>query len=122
MTPRANDRGQATVELALVLPVVLVMLLGLVQIGVAIITQIQLENAARQGARAAAVAPARADAEARAAAQRAAEDRAIAVRTDVDRHHVTVTVSAAVPIVSSIPGLRDRRLIADVTMRREDLP
>lgn len=122
MKPSTGDRGQSTVEFALVLPVALVLLLGLVQIGVALTTQIQLENAARQGARAAALAPARADAEARVAAQRAVGGRAIEVATDVDRLHVTVTVSAAVPIVSSIPGLGDRRLAADVTMRREDLP
>lgn len=122
MSSRAGDRGQATVEFALVLPVALLLLLGLVQVGATVAVQLQLENAARQGARAAAVAPARAAAEARAASARVAGGRDIEVRAELDGEYVTVTVSAAVPIVSSLPGLSDRRLSADVTMRREDLP
>lgn len=116
------ERGQSTVEFALVLPIVVVVLAGLLHVGFAIGTQLVLENAAREGARAAAVAPARADAVARSAAARAAGDRTIDVRTSVGPDHVTVTVSAAVPLVSFIPGLDARRLVADVTMRREDLP
>jgi Flp pilus assembly protein TadG len=50
-----GERGSAAVEFALVLPLVLVMALALVQVGVLIKDQIIVEEAARAGAREAAV-------------------------------------------------------------------
>jgi Flp pilus assembly protein TadG len=50
-----SDRGQATVELALTLPVVVILLLGLVQAGTLARDQILVTHAAREAARAAAV-------------------------------------------------------------------
>ena len=117
-----TDRGQATVELALVLPIVVILIAGLIQIGLVVTTQVMLENAAREGARAAAIAPNRAVAEAHLAAGRAVGDRRITVDTALRPDHVTVTVMAAIPVLSFLPGMDDRRLSADVTMRREDLP
>jgi hypothetical protein len=62
-----DSRGQSTVELALVLPVALVILLGVVQVGVIVRNQVMLTHAAREAVRSAAVSPDLA------AAQRAAE-------------------------------------------------
>lgn len=46
-----GDRGTAAVELALVLPVLLVLILGMVGFGRAFHTQLELSNAAQEGAR-----------------------------------------------------------------------
>jgi Flp pilus assembly protein TadG len=54
-TPGSRDRGSATVEFALVLPLVLVVVLGLVQVGLVVRDRLLVESAARAGARAAAV-------------------------------------------------------------------
>jgi len=52
---RVGDRGQATVEVALAFPVVVLMLLALVQVVLVVGDQIAVVQAAREGARAAAV-------------------------------------------------------------------
>lgn len=52
---RATDAGQSLVEFAMVLPFFLVLLFGLVDFGRAFYTWLQVTNAAREGARAAAV-------------------------------------------------------------------
>src|SRR5213593_4457747 len=49
------ERGSATVEFALVLPLVLVVVLGLVQVGLVVRDRLLVEAAARAAARAAAV-------------------------------------------------------------------
>lgn len=56
MTASRRDRGQAVVELALTLPVVCILLLGVVQVGLVVRNQLAVQVAARAGARAAAVA------------------------------------------------------------------
>ena len=120
-TAGGEDRGQATIEFALVLPLVVLLVAGLLQVGLMLTTQLTLEHAARAGARAAAVAPDRAAAEASSAARRSAGDRAISVSTVVGPKLVTVEVSAPLPALSWLPGIDGRRLRADVVMRREDL-
>lgn len=65
-----RDDGQATVEAALTLPVVLIALLLIVQVGIVVRDALALAQAAREGARAAAVSAD--DADARAAIVRAA--------------------------------------------------
>jgi Flp pilus assembly protein TadG len=50
-----GEGGQATVELALVLPLVLILVLGVVQVGLVVRDQVLTVHAAREGARAAAV-------------------------------------------------------------------
>jgi Flp pilus assembly protein TadG len=55
---RADACGQASVELALVLPVVALLLLGLLQAGVVVRDQLLVVQAAREGAREASVTPA----------------------------------------------------------------
>jgi Flp pilus assembly protein TadG len=56
--PRAggpSDHGSATVEFALVLPLVFVVVLGLVQVGLVVRDRLLVEAAARAGVRAAAI-------------------------------------------------------------------
>ncbi|NND76331.1 MAG: pilus assembly protein [Ilumatobacter sp.] len=55
MSARRRDAGQATVEFALTLPIVIIVALGLLQVGIAIRNELAVELAAREGARAAAV-------------------------------------------------------------------
>ncbi len=50
-----DDKGQATVEFALVLPLVVISLLLLLQVLVIVLAHVQVVNAARNGVRAAAV-------------------------------------------------------------------
>jgi Flp pilus assembly protein TadG len=52
---RSPDLGSATVEFALVLPLVLVVVLGVVQVGLVVRDRLLVEAAARAGARAAAI-------------------------------------------------------------------
>ena len=52
---RPGEDGQAAVELVLVLPVVLLALLMVVQLGVLVRSQVLVVHAAREGARAAAI-------------------------------------------------------------------
>lgn len=52
---RDNNRGQSTVEIALLLPVLLIILLGVLDLGRAVYGQSVLSNAVREGARAAVV-------------------------------------------------------------------
>jgi Flp pilus assembly protein TadG len=100
------DHGQASVEFALVLPIVAVMALGLVLVGVAVRNELAVELAAREGARAAAV-----SANPAAAATRAA-NRAVSLPVDVattsDAQTVTVTVTYVdhvdVAIIGSLIG------------------
>jgi Flp pilus assembly protein TadG len=86
-----DDRGQAAVELAMVIPIAVVIAFALVEVGVAIRNELAVELAAREGARAAAVSRAP-----EAAATNAAR-RAVALPIDVttasDGTTVTVTAS-----------------------------
>lgn len=59
MTPGRHDgAGQATVELALVLPLVMLLVLSVVQVGLVVRDQVLVVHAAREAARRAAVDPA----------------------------------------------------------------
>jgi Flp pilus assembly protein TadG len=49
--PEASERGAAAVEFAIVLPVLLALLLGIMEFGRAFNTQMSLTNAAREGVR-----------------------------------------------------------------------
>jgi Flp pilus assembly protein TadG len=57
MRRERGDGGQASVELALVLPLVVIVLLGVVQLGLLVRDQILVVHAAREAAREAAVEP-----------------------------------------------------------------
>lgn len=57
LTPLPRDRGAALVEMALVLPLLLMLLLGIVSAGIAYNHQLSLTHAAREGGRFAATLP-----------------------------------------------------------------
>ena len=86
--PRAADRGQATVELALALPLLCLLVLAVVQVGVVVRDRLAVQLAAREAARAAVVA---ADpvAAGTPAAQRAVQLRPLQVRVEAGGYTVT---------------------------------
>jgi hypothetical protein len=112
VTPRADD-GQAAVELALALPVVAVVLLATVQVVIVGRDQVAVIHAAREGARAAAVAADPVSAAHRAAIEAsglAAGRLTVGVASgDVVRVTVEHRTSTEVPLVG--------RLVGDVTVR-----
>ena len=117
---RQRDRGQAAVEFAIALPVVVVLVLGIVQLVVVVRDQLAVELAAREAARAASVS-ASPDAAARRAAGEATSLAPLAVATGVDGDRVTVSVeyvsSTDVPLIGAFIG--DITVTATVTMNRE---
>ncbi len=112
-----HDRGQATVEFALVLPLLVICLAGLVWVANIMVTQVRLEHAAREGARAAAVEPDRAASVAQAAVNVSLATASTSTRLDGD--YVVVEVTLEVPGVPLV-GVGTRQLSADAHMRRED--
>ena len=117
---RRRDGGQAAVELALALPLVVVLALGIVQVVVVAGRQAAIERLARDGARAASVS-ADAAGSARAAVERATGLRPIEVETTGDATSVTVVVGyldrTNVPIIGALIG--DVELSGRATMPRE---
>lgn len=112
--------GQATVELALCIPLVVVMVLGVMQVLVLARDQLRVELAAREGARAAVVS-AEPTAAARAAANRVIPGRTPAVSTTVRADTITVRVSTRAQSTLPIVGrwIRDVELSARATMAIE---
>jgi Flp pilus assembly protein TadG len=114
------DHGQATVELALCLPLLFIFLLGIVQLVVIVRDQLAVQFAAREAARAAAVA-APAGAAARAAAAQATSLRPLDVVTGSSASTVTVIVSHVthtdVPLIGAL--LPDITVTAAATMALE---
>jgi Flp pilus assembly protein TadG len=122
---RRHDEGQATVELALVLPVVAVLALVVVQVGVVAYRQVLVVHAAREGARAAAVEDGGRPEAARAGAERAGglEAARLDVSTVDEGRHVAVTVVFDEPTDVALVGrlLPSLRLEGRATMRIEDI-
>lgn len=118
---RRADRGQATVELALLLPVVVMLMLVVGQVGVIVRTDVLVAHAAREGARAAAVGD---DATAAALSGGRLDPARTTVRVEGGRNPgdpITVIVEHSAPARILILGrlLPDVELRAAVTMRRE---
>lgn len=120
-----GERGQATVELTLVLPVLVMALLLVVQVALVGRAQVLVAHAAREGARAAAVDPRPSVATAAARASPGLRPERMRVglgggRAAGDTVRVTVTYRAAtdVPLVGALFG--EPRLEASVAMRVED--
>lgn len=114
ITHKNDERGAAAVEFALVLPIVLLLLFGIVEFGRGYNAKITLTHAAREGARAAAIG----DDDVLATVQNAAEPLLSisgdeVTVTDADGNTistctsgpVTVTVSETYDIILPIPGL-----------------
>ena len=100
-THRFGDRGQAAVEFAVSLPIVVIAMLAIAQVGVAVRNEVAVELAAREGARAAAVS---ADPSAAGAAARRAVDLPMDVTVSVEATTVTVTVTYVDPTDIAIIG------------------
>jgi Flp pilus assembly protein TadG len=121
---RRCERGQATVEAALVLPLVALLLLAVVQVGLVVRAEVLVTHAAREAARSAAVDP-----------DPQAATRTAVSATTLDPHRMTVqvqgrngpgsrvqvdvtyTAATDVPLVGSLIG--DVTLHATATMRVE---
>lgn len=110
--PATGEHGQATVELALALPVVVVLVLGMLQVALVARDQLAVELAAREAARAAAVS---ADpvAAARLAAERVTSLRPLQVTVSAGPAEVTVTVEHANATDVAMVG----HVVADVVLR-----
>ena len=124
MTPGARSSGQATLELALLLPALAVILSVLVQVGLTGVDQVRIWHAAREGARVAAVSSSNKDVET-AATRGGLEGLHVEVTPSASYRRpgepVTVTVSYApswrTPLVGSLIG--PNRLTAQASMRIE---
>ncbi len=119
-----HETGQATVELALTLPLVVLFSLMVVQAGLVAKDLVLVHHAAREGARAAAVDPTPAAARAGVTGGAKLENGRLGVSlsggaSEGDQATVRVTYASPtnVPIVGALVG--DITLTADVTMRVE---
>lgn len=122
--PRKRESGQATVELALCLPILFLVLLALVQVGLVARDQVMLTHAAREAAREAAVDD-----------NRSAPRKAALARSGLDPDRMKVEVqgqkrgsrkvrarlSYRVPTKVAVVGVLvpDLTLRAEASMRRE---
>lgn len=114
--------GSATVELALLLPLLLVVLIAIGELAVVARAQLELLNAAREGARVAAVSTEPADAVAAAQAalgERGASARVAVVRPQVVGEPASVRVSVRHSVVPFLFGGGDMELTATAAMRVE---
>ncbi len=125
MTTRRGDQGQSTVEFALVLPLVVLVVLFIVQAGLVVRDQLLVSHAAREAARAASVSDNDRLGAATMAARQAgnlAADRVSATTTMVDGDaSVRVLISyrsiTGIPIIGSL--VPDIDLESAVVMRVE---
>jgi Flp pilus assembly protein TadG len=99
---RSGDSGQAAVEFAVALPLVVIAMLAIAQVGVAVRNEVAVELAAREGARAAAVSADTAGSAA--AAARRAVDLPMDVSVEVGATTVSVTVTYVDPTDIAIIG------------------
>lgn len=125
--PSRGDAGQASVELALLLPVVVLLLLAVLQVGLLARDVVLVTHASREAARAAATDPDPGAARAAAAASSGLDpDRLTVAVSGRDgagsrvRVEVTYRAATAVPLVGALVG--DRTLRSTATMRVEGSP
>ena len=120
---KIRDRGQAAVEFALALPLVVLLMLGLVQLVVVVRDQLAVELAAREAARAASVSATPASAATR-AARSATALTPLTVTASVASDRVSVTVRHRTGTDVALIGafIADVDLEATVTMAREPPP
>lgn len=120
MRIRSDERGQAAVELALVLPLVVLFVLGVLQVALVARDQLAIELAAREAARAAAVS-ADPSAAASLAANRVAslDPLDVSVSTSGDVVHVTVRYVNTTDVAIIGQAIDDVTLEATATMAWE---
>lgn len=115
MTRRVRHSGQAATELALVVPFFVLLLLLVVQIGLVVRDQVMVVHAAREGARAAAVADTQRIERARVSALAAAglDRERLDVVVEVGGGRVSVTVTYRSPTDVPVVG----RLVGEVSVK-----
>jgi len=116
----AAERGQAAVEVALVVPLVALLLLAIVQVGLVVRDQVLVVHAAREAARAAAVDPRPGAADL--AAKRSSALKPDRVTTETVTSHFggvsdTVTVQVAYRTPTDVPLIGP--LLPDIVLRAE---
>ncbi len=121
---RGKERGQATVELALVLPLVVLFALIVVQAALVANARLLVSHAAREGARAAAVDPSQATAASAARGSLGVPGDRLAISMSggsSEGELITVTVVYSVPTNVPLVGqlIGDVEVEASVTMRVE---
>ena len=123
------EKGQAMVEFALVLPLLIALLCGIIDFGWLYYNQITLSNAAREGARYAVIhydptADWKDAAEDRMLGSMAGVSSAVAIVSDPVEQQITATVTATPRILtgftSTILGKQTMTLHASCTMRLEN--
>lgn len=98
-----SEEGAAAVEFALVVPLLLVLLFGIIEFGTAYNAQILVTNAAREAARELSVEDAATKASATATANAVLEPLGLAVKTNPDPYTVTGTkTNASAPRVCAL--------------------
>jgi Flp pilus assembly protein TadG len=128
VTRARRDRGQASVELALLLPVVLLLLLAVLQVGLLARDVVLVTHAAREAARAAATDPDPSTARAAAVGSSGLDPTRLVVRSTVTgseeedggrrvRAEVAYRAVTDVPLIGAL--LPDRSIRAVATMRVE---
>ena len=118
----ASEKGSAVVEFAFVLPLLLVLMFGIVEVAVIARSEIQLLHAAREGARAAATSPdaaVAADAARAALGPEGANARISVVRPAKVGSSATVTISLRHAIAAPLFGGFPVDLGATASMRVE---
>ena len=126
MTVSPRQGGQATVELVLVLPVVMVALLMVLQVGLVVRSQVLVVGAAREGARAAAVGASPGEVLELVRSTPGLDPSRVSVEVADEGAGtggvVRVTVTYRAPTDVALVGelVADRTLTATVAMRRED--
>ena len=115
-----DDEGQATVEFALTIPILLLVLLGAVQVFVVLVDRLHLVHVTREATRAASVSGDPVVA-VRRVLERAWPDRVVSQRVSDDGTLVSVTVELVNPTDVPIIGrfLPDVRLAESLTMLAE---
>ena len=104
---RLRDRGAATVEFALVLPLLLLLVVGIIQFGRAFSMQIQLSGAANAGARYLAVHPTD-------FSETRNRTRAAAVNLALADSEITVTATSPCTATSSVSVVARRVFVFDI--------
>lgn len=124
-----SEKGQAMVEFALVLPLLLILLCGIIDFGWLYYNQITLNNAAREGARYAViyydpVSDWKSAAESRMLSSMVGVSSAAAIVSDPVEQRITASVTATPRILtgftSTILGKQTVELHASCTMRLEN--
>jgi Flp pilus assembly protein TadG len=121
--PGHHERGAAAVELAILLPLLLLILFGIIDFGRMLNTQIKVTEAAREGARAVSVGASSAAVDSRIGAVMGGLDGVTVSSVEcAGGGDATVTVSYAFDLITPVPGLAalfGGELDGSLTIQRE---